>query len=202
MKLRLLTLDQSITQTGWAVYDTPGPEQSIICGSFSAKEPADDGDKCELFATEVRKLRTKWKPDFMSWEMSSRKISGFQKNADFVDEQMAAMGRPRFTVNAKVLMLPELQGILRGIAVAYLIPHEAVPVTTWRAGMLHNGNMDRDTAKRKAKEMCRMLRIKVANHNEAESAMICLWTAQASQKFKMLRWRREVDEEAQLPASP
>lgn len=196
--MRLLTLDQSITRTGWVFWEVPSPEHRMLCGSFSCKEPADDADKCELFAVEVRKLRTRFRPDFISWEQASRKISGFRKNSDFIDEQMAAMGRPRFTVNAKVLMLPEIQGIIRGIAISYMIPHESVPFGTWRAGIFGGGqgNLDRDSAKRKAVEICKLLNVKVANHDEAEAACIAMWTARASQKFKMATWRHEVEQAA------
>lgn len=201
--MRLLTLDQSITQTGWAKWDIPGKEEDIECGSFSCSEPIDDGDKCDLFASEVRKLRTRFKPDFITWEMSSRKISPYEKHGDFVDDQMAAMGRPRFTVSAKQLLLPELQGIIRGIATAYLIPHEAVPVATWRAKVLGKGGggFTTDEAKRAAKRLCLLLKIPFSNHNEAEAVCLALWTERCSQRFKMAKWRRELDAESQQPAA-
>jgi len=191
--MRILAFDQSITRAGWAVYDVPGKEDTIRCGSFSCSEPADDADKCEMFAAEVRKLRTQWKPDFIAWEMSSRRISSFAKTPDFADEPFT-----RMTVNAKVLMLPELQGIIRGIAVAYLLPHEAVPTGMWRAAVFGRGggNLPKAEAKRRAVETCKLFGIKSKNHDEAEAACIALWAGSASQQFKMLRWRREVENEA------
>lgn len=200
--MRLLTLDQSITQTGWAKWDIPAErspkETEIECGSFKCDEPADDYDKCELFATELRKLRTRFKPDFITWEMSSRKISAYPKRGDFVDEEMAARGQGRMVVNAKALLLPELQGIIRGVATAYLIPHEAVPVSSWRAKVFGKGGgaMTTDEAKRAAKRMCLFLKIAFSNHNEAEAAMLCLWTERCSQRFKMARWRQGLEAEA------
>jgi len=191
--IRILAFDQSITRTGWAVYDVPSKESTIVCGSFSCSEPADDGEKCDMFATEARKLRTQWKPDFIAWEMASRRISSFAKTPDFADEKFT-----RMTVNAKVLMLPELQGIIRGIAVAYLLPHEAVPAGVWRASVFGRGggNLPKAEAKARAVETCRLLGIKVANHDEAEAGCVALWAGSASQRFKSLRWRKEIENEA------
>lgn len=194
--IRILAFDQSITRTGWAIYDVPSKESSILCGSFSCSEPSDDGEKCDMFAKEARKLRTQWKPDFIAWEMASRKISMFAKTPDFADQKFT-----RMTVNAKNLMLPELQGIIRGIAVAYLIPHEAVPFGVWRAAVFGRGggNLTTDEAKRHAVETCRLLGIKAKNHDEAEACCVALWAGSASQRFKSLRWRKEIENEAVSP---
>lgn len=122
----------------------------------------------------------------------------FTKHGDDEVEE----GQPRLTPNAKQLLLPEAQGVLRGIATAYMIDHEGVPTNTWRAKIFKGGGgYTREEAKRAALTTCKYLGITAANHDAAEAACLCLWFSRCSQKFKMVSWRLEVEAQASQPTA-
>lgn len=183
----ILTFDQSITQTGYATF-AGGNRRLIQCGSFTAKVGKDDEEKCEIFAVHVKNIISKARPDFIIWERARKNISGYEKQAapDLVEVNRG----PFMTVNAKQLLLPEIQGIIRGEARAYGIEHESVSPGTWRVGVLGKGTgkLSRPKAKAAAKEFCKQFGIKASNENEAEAACIACWGFDHSQKFKMMRY--------------
>lgn len=191
-----LGFDQSITQTGWCLFTFPGNERLMKCGSFSAKHGRDAEEQCDIFGREIKAIIGRHKDALRTdglivWERAKRQISGYEKH-DNPDDMLPAEPdrKPRFTVNATQLLLPEIQGMLRAAAIFYRIPYESVPPRTWRAAILGDGNMDRPTAKAAAKAYCRMLGIKAANENEAEAACITRWGATCSQVFKLAKHAR------------
>lgn len=222
--LRVLGLDQSIRHSGFALYDVPGDERKMVCGSFPCHEklvtirgvertvPVPDPDEqCELFALYLRRLIGRNRPDFIAWERALPYVQLYEK----ADLGMASSGweafvaagrgnaglvtagdaRAGFVPNPAQLCLVELQGIIRGSAVLYQIPHESVPVNTWRRDIFGKGygSMSRPAAKAKAKEYCRRLGIPAANEDEAEAGCIARWASTCSQRFRMLRFAKDAE---------
>lgn len=185
----ILGLDQSITQTGYALYEFPGDERHMRCGSFSCKGD-DAGEKCDAFARHLKPLiGSKERPiDFICWERARQQISAYPKKKSVDLLGLAATGAASLTVNADQLILPEIQGIIRAGAIFYRIPYESVSPVTWRAALYGRGGgrMARDAAKARAKEYCKTLGIKWNNENEAEAACIARWAATCSQTFRLL----------------
>lgn len=185
----ILGLDQSITQTGWALYSYPGDERHMRCGSFSCKDGEDAEEKCELFARHIKQLigtKDERRPDFVCWERAKRNISAYPKK-EKIDLFGPGNAATIMTVNADQLLLPEIQGIIRGGCVYYRIPHESVDPTTWRAALYGKGGgrLSRPDAKAKAKQYCRTLGINFQNENEAEAACIARWAATCSQELRL-----------------
>lgn len=189
--MRILGFDQSVTQTGWCLYEAPGDERRMLCGSFSCKDEADAEAQCDLFGHNLKRLIGRYRPEFIAWERASRRISSYVKKGgpDF----FAASAAPRMTVNADQLLLPEIQGMIRAAAILYRLPFESVPVSTWRADIfgVGGGSMTKKVAKARAKEYCRQLGIEAGNENEAEAACVARWAATCSQRFRLLRVKRE-----------
>lgn len=190
--MRILAFDQSITNTGFALYDAPGDERAIHCGSFSCDNFSTAEAQCDQFAKEVKSILGRCKKidepvDFIGWERASRKITAYRKK----DGQglLPKDGIPRWTVNASQLLLPEIQGCIRGIAISYSLPFESVGSDTWRAAIYGTGggSLHRAAAKAAAKQYCRRLGITFANEDEAEAACIAIWMSRCSQRFRMLR---------------
>ncbi len=183
----ILGLDQSITRTGFALYEYPGDERRMQCGSFSCKDAGGPEEKCEMFARQIKRLigPKEGRPDFIVWERAKRQITRYPKkpNANLLGIQDAI-----WTVNADQLLLPEIQGIVRAAAILYRIPHESVPPATWRAAIYGKGGgkLARDDAKERAKAYCKSLGIEAGNEDEAEAACIARWGATCSQQFRLL----------------
>lgn len=183
MRLVILAFDQSATQTGYAIFEAPG-EPVVICGSFSCKDGRDGNEQADIFAAEVKHLANIYKPDFFAWERAKPNISAYPKKGkpDLGGDPPAG----QWTVNAGQLILPEIQGILRGMAKAYGKPSASAYPSTWRAAVLGRGagHYTRDEAKAAAKRHCEFLKIKAHNENEAEAACVALWAASTSE----FRW--------------
>jgi len=181
MKFLVLGIDQSITQTGLALYRVPGDERMIECDSFASRGASND-DKCHSFGARIKErlgpLAKRKELAFVCWEQARGDLSAY-------------------AASAQQLLLPEIQGQIRQFCIDYRIPYEAVPTSTWRGALWPGyGHISRPEAKAKAKEYCRLLGIKASNENEAEAACIARWAATCSQRFKMLRFRLEAEAEA------
>lgn len=188
----ILGLDQSITETGWALYEFPGSEKDMVCGQFSSVvKGRDPHAQCIVFGRNLKALigaqkRAKRPIHFIGWERASRRITPYSKNVDSLPGEAR---QPQWTVNAKQLLLVQIQGQIMQAAIDYSCGFEAVDVKTWRSKILGvgAGNLTREQAKARAIEHCRWLGIKVHGDNEAESACVARWTATCSQEFKRLR---------------
>jgi hypothetical protein len=187
MTMLILGLDQSITQTGWALYCYPGDERHMKCGSFSCADGDGAEAKCDLFGYHLKRVigPKDSRPDFICWEKAKRQISAYPKkpNADL----LGLGGDAIMTVNADQLLLPEIQGMIRASAILYRIPFESVSPATWRAALYGRGGgkLARLDAKARAKEYCHTLGIRFDNENEAEAACIARWAATCSQQFRL-----------------
>lgn len=180
----ILAFDQSISRTGWAVHEPPSL-QNIIVGSFTSRPQTNmtTEEKAAIFCDEIEKLFKEHRPRFVVWEAATEIIRSYPKQgkADLIGEQKVQ----GVTVTADQLILRDIQGHIRHAARARRIPYEAVNPKTWRAAILKNGNLSRDDAKRKAAELCKMMRIPVKNADQAEAVCLALWGA-TSQTYRML----------------
>lgn len=191
----ILSFDQSIARTGWCLYEPPALS-SIMVGSFTSapEKNMKTEEKTGIFCDEIEKLFKAHRPDFVVWEAAAEDIRQFRhkpKNGKAGDMLAAANVAPPkdmgpLTVNADQLILRDIQGHIRHAARARRIPYEAVNVKSWRAGMLKNGNIGKDEAKKAAVDLCRMMRIPVKNHDQAEAVCIALFGA-STQTFKMMQ---------------
>lgn len=178
--MKILAVDPGVTQAGFALYtpDHPDREKGIICTSFSSSGASSE-KKAEDFARHFNWLVNHHQPDVICFELAVRQIFQYQRKADLGGLRSEAPSSDQ-------LILSELQGTIRGICIAHVLPFESVPVQTWRAAVYGKGygNMQRDHAKSHAKTTARRLGIPFLNHNEAEAAMIALWCATCSQIYK------------------
>jgi hypothetical protein len=181
MRLTILAFDQSKTHTGYAVYVAPGEPGLIRTGSFSCIEK--NRDPADVFASMCKSLANVYKPDFFAWERSKPSISTYVTRGK---DDLAGPKPNGWTVNARQLILPELQGIIRGMAKAYGKPYANALPSTWRAAVFGGGrgNMKTAEAKAAAKQHCARLRILANNEHEAEAACVALWAA-SSIEFRM-----------------
>jgi Holliday junction resolvasome RuvABC endonuclease subunit len=181
----ILAFDQSIARTGWAVYEPPTISTMMI-GSFTSR-PAKGmttEEKTAIFCDEIERLFKAHKPSFVIWEAATEIIRSYPKQG-----KTDLLGQHKVqgvTVNADQLILRDIQGHIRHAARARRIPYEPVNPKTWHAAMLKNGNLNREDSKRKARELCQMLRIPVKNEDQAEAACIAMFGG-TCQTFKMLQ---------------
>lgn len=174
MRLTILAFDQSKSHTGYAIYIAPGEPSLIVAGSFSCIESGHD--PATVFARAVKELGRLYKPDFFAWERAKPSISNYYTKAtnDLGGERPGG-----WTVNAGQLILPELQGIIRGMAIAYGKPFAHALPATWRAAVFGKGGgaLTTKAAKAEAKRHCVRCHIKADNEHEAEAACVALWAA-------------------------
>jgi hypothetical protein len=188
----ILGLDQSITETGWALYEFPGSEADMVCGQFSSVVVGRDPHaQCIVFGRNLKALIGQQKRadrpiQFICWERASRRITPYGKKVDALPGEDRA---PQWTVNAKQLLLVQIQGQIMQAAIDYSAGFEAVDVKTWRAKIFGTGggNLTREQAKTRALEYCRWLGISVDGDNEAEAACVARWAATCSQEFRRLQ---------------
>lgn len=178
----ILALDPSATQTGAAFYRPSNPirEAGIVCSSFST-EGKNAGLQCESYGRWLTDIFETHRPDFVVFEEAIRQIFNYQRKPDWA-------GARGDGPSADQLLLCEIQGHIRQACIDRKVPHESVPVRTWRAAIYGKGggSLPRDKAKARAKMMCHTLKIQCRNHNEAEAAMIALWGCACSQIYRAL----------------
>jgi hypothetical protein len=183
----ILAFDQSIARSGWALYEPP-TMTSIQFGSFTSRPRTGMAteEKAAIFCDEIEKLFKAHRPQFVCWEAATEIIRSYAKQGktDLIGEKKVQ----GVTVNADQLILRDIQGHIRHAASARRIPYEAVSPRTWRAAILKNGNLTREAAKKKAREMCQMLRIPVKNEDQAEAVCISLYGA-TTQTYRMMQAR-------------
>jgi hypothetical protein len=181
----ILGVDPSVTQCGLALYRFPGNERDIECLSFTAKGDSTE-EKCTSFGERLLEIVATRRPDFICLEAAMRLIAGYQKRQK-VDLAGHTVGY--WTPNADQMVLPEIQGHVRQLAICRHIGFETVAVKTWRADLYGRGggSLGKDEAKRRARDYCRWLGITAKNHNEAEAACLAIWASRCSQTFRLMR---------------
>ena len=183
---KLLALDQSITQTGVAIYDG-GPAHRIECYSFASTEKGDDWlTKVDKFGRSMRKLISAQRPSFIVFEKPMLYVQAYGRKpsrdlAGFAGDEVSS-------VNANQLLLPAICGQIIQAAICYSIPYEWVAPATWRK--VYKG-MAKADVKQMARDYCKLNGISFSNHNEAEAAAIAVWGYAHSQPFKQLRYAPE-----------
>lgn len=172
----ILSFDQSISRSGWAVYEPPSLT-SMLIGSFTSRPQTNMSteEKTAIFCDEIEKLFKAHRPQFVVWEAATEIIRSYPKQGK--PDMLGTAKVQGVTVTADQLILRDIQGHIRHAARARRIPYEAVNPKTWRAAILKNGNLGRDEAKKKAKELCQMLRIPVKNEDQAEAVCIAMFGA-------------------------
>lgn len=183
----ILAFDQSIARTGWALHEPPSVS-SIAFGSFTSRPHTgmSTEEKTAIFCDEIEKLFKAHRPQFVIWEAATEIIRSYPKQG-----KVDLLGEAKVqgvTVTADQLILRDIQGHIRHATRARRIPYEAVNPKTWRASILKNGNLGRDDAKKKAKELCQMLRIPVKNDDQAEAVCIAMYGA-STQTFRAMQLR-------------
>ncbi|MDX0765215.1 hypothetical protein GOD36_23625 [Sinorhizobium medicae] len=181
----ILGVDPSVTQCGLALYRFPGNEREIECSSFSAKGETTE-EKCADFGLRLHDICLAHLPDFICLEAAMRLIAGYQKR---VKTDLGGKTHGYWTPNAHQMVLPEIQGHVRQLAIDRGIGFETVAVKTWRAALYGRGggSLGKDDAKRRARDYCRWLGITAKNHNEAEAACVAIWASRCSQNLKLMR---------------
>jgi hypothetical protein len=185
----ILAFDQSIARTGWCVYEPPHLS-SIKFGSFTSRPETNMSteDKAGIFCDEIEVLFKTHKPQFVVWESAAEVIRSYAKQGktDLVGEQKVQ----GVTVNADQLILRDIQGHIRHAARARRIAYEPAQPRTWRAAILKNGNLNRDAAKKAARDLCHQMRVPVKNDDQAEAVLLALYGA-TTQTFRLLQHRTE-----------
>lgn len=181
----ILALDPSVTQCGVAVIEHHrGKPDRVECSSFTSAG-ANADEKCGAFGTTLRDIIDATGPHFLVYESAMRFIAGYKK----AEKPDLAGGTGGFwTPNSDQMLLPEIQGHIRQAAIHYGIPHEGVPVRTWRAALFGSGagNWPRDKAKQAARDYCKAFGVDFSNHNEAEAYCIGQWAIRCSQPLRLM----------------
>lgn len=159
--MRVLGLDPSKTATGWALYDK---RDLIASGTLRSEDVA-------MFAEKLHVLLGEWRPGLIIYEAAIRSIKTYARKALPGEGGWAAP-------NAAQMILLEIQGAIVGLAQAMSIPVMPVSSKTWRASILHDGNLSREVAKRRAKEACTALGLRFKSVDEAEAILIGLYGSQ------------------------
>lgn len=182
---RILAFDQSISNCGFSVYDG-GDERLIVCGSFSAAEGKDSLDKRVRFGRRVKQLIGLYRPAFVAFEQARQKIMVYPKKGGGDLLKKAAVPSLS-TVNANQLILPGIESQLVQACIDYSIPFDCVAPNVWRKAILGRGDLSTDDAKAAAILHCRLLKIRAANHDEAEAALIGVWANRCSMRYRAVR---------------
>lgn len=160
--MRVLGLDPSKTATGWALYDK---RDLIASGTLRSEDVA-------MFAEKLHVLLGEWRPGLIIYEAAIRSIKTYGRKG-LLPGQENWVGP-----NASQMILLEIQGAVVGLAQAMSIPTMPVSAKTWRASILHDGNLSREVAKRRAKEACTALGLRFKSVDEAEAILIGLYGSQ------------------------
>ena len=184
--MKILAFDQSLSRTGWALYETTKDPSGMMIGSFtsSPKPRMEDEVRLEIFGTEIKRLFVAHKPDFVCWEKAQNVIRSYKTKgrADLLGNEDEGM-----TVNAKQLLLRDLQGQIRQACIDWRVPWVWVTPGEWRARVYGKGfgRLPKKESKAKAKDHCSLLGISFKNEDEAEAGCIALY-AKSNDRFRLL----------------
>lgn len=161
---RLLALDPSMTAFGWALcFERPTPVERWEHGTWRAAG-------LEELALKYGEALAELKPDMVVYEQPLQVIMLYGKKGMIQLPGGASMVTP----NASQAILWKIEGAIRGIAALCQCPTLAVPPKTWRANILGDGNMPKETAKARAKVTCDRLGITIKSVDEAEACCVGL----------------------------
>jgi len=165
MTCTCLGLDPSMTAFGWCLsHAGPAPIDTWTTGAFREKTLEDLARKLGEFVGVMQ-------PDMICCEQPLQVIMLYGKKGLIHMPGGASM----LTPNADQTVLWKIEGAVRTIASLAAIPLLMVPVKTWRASILGDGNLDRDKAKQRAKQACLQMGIPVTSVDAAEAACVALY---------------------------
>lgn len=179
----VLSLDPSLTRTGYAVFSAPPPRlNDLLTGSFGSADP-------DNFVSRVLALIDKHGIEFLFSEQARAVILQYGRKQLIDTGGFAAP-------NGNQLKLTEIQGGMRGLCAARGIPLAFVAPQTWRAKVLGNGHLSRAEAKAAAKTYCARLGVPAANHDVAEAVCIGLWGCTCNADFRLKAHEQSIRREA------
>ena len=187
--MKILSLDPSKSNTGWAVWDIARHHSSMEVGSFkvvgdSLFEATDD------FVAKLVPILKQFRPDHVVWEAGRADIQGYSRERNGLAGSHVERGG-----NAAILILQRLIGAAQTACNALHITHEEVDMKTWRKAFLGYGwkaGMTRDAYKKAARQQCEDEKISVSNNDQAEAAGIAFWAGRCSQIVRQKSKTREV----------
>jgi Holliday junction resolvasome RuvABC endonuclease subunit len=165
MTCRLLGLDPSMTAFGWCMsWAGPAPIGQWQTGTLRSASLED-------LAVDLAELISGFLPDMIACEQPLQVIMLYGKKGLI---QLGG-GGAMLTPNADQTILWKIEGMVRALAACAAIPLLMVPVKTWRAVILGDGNLDRDKAKVRAKQACLQMGINITSVDAAEAACVALY---------------------------
>jgi hypothetical protein len=188
----ILAFDQSIRNTGWALYDTNRPLSAIEVGSFSSAPEArmEHEEKLAIFGRALKRLFVSRRPEFCAWEAAEDFIRRYDNvpKADLAGRSPA----PAVTVNPDQLVLRDIQGQIRQACIDWKVQYEKVAPATWRVAFLGKGNgrLSRDASKKAAIDRCGQIKVPVTNGDQAEAVGVAFWASSHCQSVKLLERAR------------
>lgn len=184
----LLAFDPSMTAFGWChAYSAPMGVGTWNHGTIRAESLTD-------LSLELAQMMATLQPDLIAYEDPIQAIFMYGK------KQLVHLpnGGAMFTPNADQIILWKIEGAIRALAAAASIPTLAVPVKTWRATVLKDGNLPKDKAKQRARQTCVHLGIDIRSVDEAEACCVAvhsLGTIEFRDALRRANQRMGLDEE-------
>lgn len=185
----ILGIDQSISNTGLALYDTSAPMSAMRLHSFKTPGRTEQ-EQIEKFGSALDQILRDWKPDFAALERPPQHIQTFKKTIkDLNGEREIDVMNPHMAF----ILHQVLGSAIRGLQ-GRKIPRTVVPPDTWRNSFLgYCKRKDRDAAgfkdwKKAARAQCERFNIPARNMDQAEAAGIAVW-ASGCDAWKLLKAR-------------
>jgi hypothetical protein len=165
MTCRLLGLDPSMTALGWCMsFAGPAPVSEWVTGTLREAS-------LEALSVSVAELISGFQPDMIACEQPLQVIMLYGKKVLIQKHGGGSM----LTPNADQTVLWKIEGMIRALAAIAAAPLLMVPVKTWRAKILGDGNLDREKAKVRAKQTCLQLGVPITSVDAAEAACVALY---------------------------
>lgn len=185
----ILGIDQSISNTGLALYDTTAPMTAMRLHSFKA-EGRDDVDRILNFRRQLSRLIKEWAPDFAAFEAPLSHVQPHVKKVRHLDGV-----REETTINARTaLQLNQIAGACIATLDGRSVRFDVVRPATWRKRFLgYTTNKQREVAghkswKHAARAQCEAEGIPARNMDQAEAAGIAVWASECD-AWKLLKAR-------------
>lgn len=163
MSARLLALDPSMTATGWCIAQSA--PRDVTTWEHGTVRPKMLSDLAMWFGTMLAEV----KPDLVVFEEPLQVIMMYGK------KQLVKGGKGFVTPNASQTVLWKLEGMLIGVCALAACPAIAVAPRTWRAAILHDGNLPGPVAKVRAQQACAHMGLSIRSVDEAEACCIALY---------------------------
>lgn len=183
--MKIMAFDVSKAKTGWALWDDSQHYSAMRVGSF--KSTGDSlFETVQSFHPQFVKAIRDNEPDYVGFEEALPNIPSFRTNSSDLGGEFQ-----KLTVNAKSsLVLQRLIGDVQAVLIGLRVPHESVPVETWRHAFLGYGRkkgFQRADYKKAARAMCETMGIHVTNDDQAEACGLAFYLSRCSQHVKLIK---------------